>query len=241
MSRKMTRTNIFWMMLALGFLTILQMRTLGSGVRYIPLQQIQQAQLTLNKENAELQQLREKVQELSSRADKLDKGTDVQQEVARQMQDEIRNIRVSTGLEDVEGSGVVILISDSTRSLFEQENPNDLLVHDFNIRTIVNDLRFAGAEAVSVNGNRIVDYTSPIYCNGPTIKVNDQMCSPPFIIKAIGNPQFLEAAINAPDKYGDTLRQWGLFIEVDTSVNVKIPAYKGDIQYKYMVPVKEGV
>ncbi len=241
MIRKLSKTDFFWMTLLLGVLFAFQSRTLLAGVKYIPLQQLQQAQLTLEKESAELQVLRDQVKTKADQVKSIESGTDVEQELVGQLKTEIQDLKLFTGLEDVEGPGVIIIISDGTRKLFDNEDPNNLIVHDLDIRTIVDDLRYAGAEAISVNDQRIVEHVSPIYCNGPTIKVNDQMCSQPFIIKAIGDQSFLEAAINAPDKYGGTLRQWGLFIEVNTSMNVRIPKYGGDIQFKYLQPVKEGV
>ncbi len=241
MIRKLNKTDFFWLTLLLGVLLAFQSRTLMAGAKYIPLQQLQQAQLTLEKQSAELQVLRNQVKVKSDQIKNIESGTDVEQELIEQLQSEIDELQTFTGHEDVEGQGVIIIISDGTSKLFENEDPNNLMVHDLDIRTIVDDLRYAGAEAISVNDQRIVEHITPIYCNGPTIKVNDQMCSQPFIIKAIGNKRFLEAAINAPDKYGGILRQWGLFIEVNTSMNVRIPKYGGDIQFKYLQPVKEGV
>lgn len=241
MTRKLNKKDYFLMTLLLGMLVAFQSRTLQAGVKYIPLQQLQQAQLTLEKQSAELQLLRDQVKAKSEQLKAVQSGTDVERELMKQLESETGNLKLLTGQTDVEGPGVIIIISDGTRKLFENEDPNNLIVHDLDIRTIVDDLRYAGAEAIAVNDQRIVEYVSPIYCNGPTIKVNDQMCSQPFIIKAIGDQSFLEAAINAPDKYGSTLRQWGLFVEVNTSMNVTIPKYGSDIQFKYLQPVKEGV
>lgn len=241
MIRKLSRTDLFWMTLLLGLLVAFQTRTLMAGVKYIPLQQLQQAQLTLEKQTAELQALRDQVKTKGDQLKALESGTDVERELISQLRNEINEMKLFTGMEDVEGPGVIIIITDGTRKLFANEDPNNLIVHDLDIRTIVDDLRYAGAEAISVNEQRVVEHVTSIYCNGPTIKVNDQMCSQPFIIKAIGNQSFLEAAINAPDKYGGILRQWGLFVEVNSSLNVRIPKYNGEIQFQYLQPVKEGV
>lgn len=240
MIRRLNKKDYFMMMLLLGVLVALQARTLKAGIKYIPLQQLQQTKLTIEKQAAELQIIRDQVKMKTDQLKMLENGSDVERELIKQIQSEIGNLQLLTGKTDVEGPGVIIIISDGTRKLFENEDPNNIMVHDLDIRTIVDDLRYAGAEAISVNDQRIVEHVSPIYCNGPTIKVNDQMCSQPFIIKAIGDQDFLEAAINAPDKYGSTLRRWGLFVEVNTSMNVLIPKYGADIQFKYLQPVKEG-
>jgi uncharacterized protein YlxW (UPF0749 family) len=115
------------------------------------------------------------------------------------------------------------------------------MVHDVDIRNIVDDLRNAGAEAISINGQRIIFGQTKIYCTGPTVKINDDVFSQPFIMKAIGDRYHMEAAVNAPGQYGHTLRQWGIFVEVNTSVNIEIPAYTGNKRLIYAEEVKDGV
>ena len=130
----------------------------------------------------------------------------------------------------------MIIVSDGDRQLLDNENPNNLLVHDLDIQALVDDLLEAGAEAIAINGQRIIPHLTEIICNGPTIRVNEELYSQPFIIEAIGNRKHLEAAVNAPNKYGFVLKQWGLFLEVNTSIYLELSGYDTKIEYEYLKP-----
>lgn len=90
------------------------------------------------------------------------------------------------------------------------------------------------ALAIAINGQRVVFNKSNIQCTGPTIKINDQVFAPPYIIEAVGDRKFLESAINAPGSFSESLRSWGVFVEVNTSISVTIPAYEGFVSYEYL-------
>lgn len=155
------------------------------------------------------------------------------------LEQEADEYKAVAGLLGLEGPGVLVLLSDGERELIEGEDPNNLLVHDIDVLNIVNDLKIAGAEAISLNGQRIIS-VSEINCAGPTIKINDQVYSQPYIIKAIGNSDYLQAAIKAPGTYGNLLKQVGLFVEANTSVSIGIPSYEEPLDYNYMKVVERN-
>ena len=114
--------------------------------------------------------------------------------------------KMQAGYQKLQGKGVIIELMDSEEEPGDGENPNNLLIHDQDILILLNDLKVAGAEALSVNGQRIVA-RSEIKCSGATITINGTTYGQPFIIKAIGDPKQLEAAVLSPDSYGDILQQ----------------------------------
>lgn len=114
--------------------------------------------------------------------------------------------KMQAGYQKLQGKGVIIELMDSEEEAGDGENPNNLLIHDQDILILLNDLKVAGAEALSVNGQRIVA-RSEIKCSGATITINGTTYGHPFIIKAIGDPKQLEAAVLSPDSYGDILQQ----------------------------------
>lgn len=114
--------------------------------------------------------------------------------------------KMQAGYQKLQGKGVIIELMDSEEETGDGENPNNLLIHDQDILILLNDLKVAGAEALSVNGQRIVA-RSEIKCSGATITINGTTYGQPFIIKAIGDPKQLEAAVLSPDSYGDILQQ----------------------------------
>lgn len=103
---------------------------------------------------------------------------------------ELKKNNMLIGLTDVDGTGVTVTMKDNNTVTAESISASDdislYLVHDSDIRSIVNELENAGAEAVSINDQRVV-FTTSITCEGNVISVNGKKVSSPFTIKAIGN------------------------------------------------------
>lgn len=219
----------------LGLMIALQIKALDSGIKYLSIKEMYAQSIELESQKSELIQLNSKVDELRAQIEAYQTAkddTDIDYEGF--LKSEIELTKETAGLTRVEGPGVVIIVTDGTRELIEDEDPNMVLVHDIDIRAMVDDLRNAGAEAIAINGQRVVFNKSNIQCTGPTIKINDQVFAPPYVIEAIGDRKFLESAINAPGSFSESLRSWGVFVEVNTSISVTIPAYEGFVSYEYL-------
>ena len=113
--------------------------------------------------------------------------------------------RQISGLTELVGPGVEVIIDDSNRDLSLWEDVNDVLVHDSDVLLILNDLLAAGAEAISLNGHRIV-HTSAVSCGGYIVHVNGVPAAKPFRIQAIGDPAVLSAAMLPPIAMGHLSR-----------------------------------
>lgn len=228
--------TVFALTLLLGILSSMQLRAVNSGYKYMSIKEMYANSIELESQSAELVQLREKADSLKVKIDEFDTArTDVHIDYENVLQLEIENTKKVAGLTSVEGPGIVIIVTDGTRDLYENESPNVVTVHDLDIRAMVDDLRNAGAEAISINDQRVIFNKSKIQCTGPTIKINDQVFAVPFVIKAIGDRKYLESAINEPGSYSESLRKWGVFVEVNTSISVSIPAYEGSMENQYMI------
>jgi uncharacterized protein YlxW (UPF0749 family) len=143
--------------------------------------------------------------------------------IAGYLEEEIKRVKAIAGYTNVRGEGVLIKLADNES--ITQGNINYDLVHDVDVAMIINDLIDSGAEAISINGKRILSKTE-IVCVGPLIKINGESVGAPFIIKAIGNKDLLSAAINAPNTYAYNLRtNYGLQIETMKSDFILIPKY----------------
>jgi uncharacterized protein YlxW (UPF0749 family) len=237
MERKKLTTGVLVLILAL--LIMVQYKVFQISDKHVGLSDIAKLQTELNREKAELEVLKERVETQRSDVSLLMSLANEEQ-VEEMLMETKESLEMVSGLTDVTGEGVIVIITDGERELLDNENPNNLMVHDVDIRNVVDDLRNSGAEAISINGQRIIFGQTKIYCTGPTVKINDDVFSQPFIIKAIGDRYFMEAAVNAPGKYGYLLRQWGIFVEVNTSVNIEIPAYTGNRRLLYAEEVKES-
>ena len=100
---------------------------------------------------------------------------------------------------------------------------------------IVNELRDAGAEAISINDERITALTE-IRCVGSVVNINNVKVGTPFIINAIGNPDTLESALLFRGGIISQLAMSGFEFDIKKQENIVIPAYKGAINFKYAMP-----
>lgn len=99
------------------------------------------------------------------------------------------------------------------------------------ILKIVNELKNAGAEAISINGQRVI-LTTSIICGGNTININGERIGSPFEIKAIGLPESL-ANLKRPGGYLSILEGRTLKVTLDKK-EVTIPKYSGVLNFKYV-------
>lgn len=153
---------------------------------------------------------------------------------------QISEARVLAGLTDVVGPGVQIILNDRPRGSLGLNNQYDLssfIVHDTDLLEVVNELRAAGAEAIEINGVRILG-SSRISCGGPTINVGrDQRFTPPFVIKAIGDPQMLSEKFREADSVYHLLVFYGLEFSVEILDNLSIARYYGPVELEFATPV----
>ena len=140
------------------------------------------------------------------------------------------------GLSEVTGHGLIITVDDNDKIALNDWifDPNWLIVHDTDLINIINELKNAGAEAISINDQRIVT-TSAIECDGNVIKINGVKIGAPFEIKAIGFPETL---INI-DRFGGytqilrETRKLKVSVEKSDKEKITIPKYTGVMKFEY--------
>lgn len=152
-------------------------------------------------------------------------------------QEQINQLKYGAGLVDLYGKGVQVTIQDSSSAIRKGENPNLYLIHDEDLLKVVNELRAAGAEAIAINDQRLID-TSEIRCAGPTVTINGHLFSAPYVVKAIGDPQLLSSALNMRGGVVEALQYWGIQIQVKRMDQIEIPAYNGAFKREF-AKVKE--
>ena len=146
--------------------------------------------------------------------------------------DLIAELKIKACLTALEGEGVKIILHDSDKKISATENPNTYIIHDDDLLRVINELRAAGAEAISINGQRLTAL-SEIRCAGPTLSVNNVRSSAPFEVCAIGDKKTLKNALTMRGGVADTLGVWGIKVEVETSDEIYIPPYKGEFSRVY--------
>lgn len=138
----------------------------------------------------------------------------------------------------MKGKGIIITVADNkgvtSDTIGILDNISNYLIHDSDLLRLVNELKNAGAEAISINDERITNLTS-ITCDGNVILVNGNKISSPFIIKAIGSQEALLGAIQRPGGLLEKeLEDYGLVSSVEKQNKITINKYNGIIDYKYI-------
>ncbi|MEN1759522.1 DUF881 domain-containing protein [Anoxynatronum sibiricum] len=232
-----------WFLIAafmlVGFLITLQFKSVGSDYSFITIKTMSDLQNAVKREQDEINQIISLIEAQEEKLRNYEAAIASDGSIQEILVQDIENMKIHSGFYDLEGPGVMVLLSDSDRDLYEGEDPNNVIVHDADVLRIINDLKIAGAEALSINGQRVLS-TSEIQCAGATITINQFTYAQPFVIKAIGNYDLLNAAIKAPNTYAWELKEvFGLRVESHVSERVRIPRYHGQRQLQY-VSVKEG-
>lgn len=163
-------------------------------------------------------------------------------EASIEKENELKVGEAILGTSEVSGKGVVITVNDnqtiSTESLGASEDASMYIVHYDDLLNIVNELKNAGAEAISVNDQRIIS-TSTFECAGNIIRINGQRVGAPFTIKAIGNQDDLYYALSRVGGYLDILNSWKLITDIKKpTTNITIVKYNGVLKPKYMKEAK---
>lgn len=148
---------------------------------------------------------------------------------------ELEQLEITAGLTDVEGPGVTIILEDSSQANVTG-NEADYLIHDNDLLSVINELRSAGAEAISLNGERILA-TSEVRCTGAVVTVNGRRYAAPYVVFAIGDPDTLYSALTMRNGVVDVLSQWGITVKVTASDQLLIPKYNGTVEYQYAKPI----
>lgn len=154
------------------------------------------------------------------------------------LETEVERLKEFAGEVPLEGKGIQLILDDSKVTAQVGENPNLYIIHDDDLLRVINELRAAGAEAISINGERLVS-TSEIRCAGPTLSVNNNRSAPPYVILAIGNPSNLASALKLRGGVLDTFKFWGIQAELTIPEVVKIPAFKGRRTFEYAQAAEE--
>lgn len=141
---------------------------------------------------------------------------------------ELDYLRLICGLTEVTGDGVIITLNDAEEpKMLEGDAVMDYIIHDSDILNVVNQLRVGGAQAISINNERIIS-TSEQVCAGPTIKVNSNRYAVPYEIKAIGDPDQLYSALNESGIL-DEMSALGKRVTMTRKEGIEIPKFSNDI------------
>jgi len=182
--------------------------------------QISTYQSKYEEAKAQLEENQNKIEEYKTTTDEKEKASSL-------LDNELNESKTLLGLTDVKGEGVIITLKDTDDNKFTSEN----------LRYLVNELKYAGAEAISINGNRIVNLTDIATINDNFIIMNngEVRLNSPYEIKAIGDRKYLTSTLNMKNSgFVDLMKSNNLNVEVKESDNITIGKYIGNIKSNYI-------
>ena len=146
-----------------------------------------------------------------------------------------QELEMAAGLVPVEGQAVTVSVDDAPRRPGRpplSEDPDDLVVHQQDVQSVVNALWAGGAEAMTLMGQRIVS-TSAVRCVGNTVILHGRVYGPPFVITAVGEPASLRDILDSDPGvllFRTYVDRFGLGYTVRTRESVTLPAYDGPLE-----------
>lgn len=144
----------------------------------------------------------------------------------KNLEEELEKLNKILGKTDVEGKGIIITLKEGENAEYDISAENLLI--------IVNYLRDAGAEAISINGQRIVNQTDFAYIRSLFIKINSHRVVSPYVIKVIGNPDYLKSALVGTGGYKEELEATGYEVTIEKKNKVEIPKYSEEMTTRYI-------
>jgi uncharacterized protein YlxW (UPF0749 family) len=188
--------------------------------------------------NEDIDNLTEKYYQHYTKLQSYKENQDNKINVLEEIRKEINNNEIILGVTDVVGEGIIVdLVDDASGEyLGEVIDPNDWwtrTIHDNDIVNVINHLKIAGAEAISLNGQRITD-KSDILCWGVFVELDGVKIPGPFNIKVIGNKEKIYSYMLSEDGYLSYLKIRGIDVNVYKHDEVKIMASDRKVNYQYM-------
>ncbi|MBI4744576.1 MAG: DUF881 domain-containing protein [Actinobacteria bacterium] len=138
----------------------------------------------------------------------------------------LQTLKISAGLINVQGPGIIIQLEDKKNVL-----------NNYDLFDLVQELKSAGAEAISINDKQITSRTA-FKMSGNRIVIDNKKISPPYYIRSIGNPDTLYQAINLLGGIRDALTSFeGVSLKIKKENNLVVPAVEKQVKYKFAKPV----
>lgn len=192
----------------------------------------QELQKMLSSWKTKYEEIEEKLADTQSKIAEYNEKIESNEEISKLLDEELEQSNLLVGKTNVVGEGVIITLQDNEE---KEIGAGDL-------RTLVNELKSAGAEAISINDMRIVNMTEIVDVND-YILINEERVVSPYIVKAIGDQKYLSSALGLKTSgFIDSYNKNGKNVEMKLEKNINILAYnsrKNQLQLKYAREVEE--
>ncbi len=228
------QVTLFVALVALGFLIAAQARSEAPRVRYTTQERAPLVETVVSLQ-AQQDALKQQILDLRSRITAAEEGTVGSTRQVRDLNDALLAARVAAGIVALEGPGLILQLEDSQVPVPPGASAADYRVSGQDVRSVVDELWLAGAEAVSVNGERIVP-TAAIIDIGGSVLVNSAYLAPPYQVAAIGPADLYDVLASSPgfvDLVKARVDRYGIRVSFAQPETVTVPAYAGSVTLRY--------
>jgi uncharacterized protein YlxW (UPF0749 family) len=217
-----------------GFLLVISLRTRSADPEARLPERFRLAGL-INREQDSIARLRSDADKLRAEVEAARGDAAGRKSGAAQLTGTLDRARLHAGVAAVKGPGMRVTLDDSDLKQSPTGNLNDLVIHSQDVQAVVNALWRAGAEAVAINGQRLVG-TSAVLCVGNTLLLNGTVHSPPYEIAAIGAGRDKFEDDRLVRRLHDDADAFGLRFSIRTAGEVEVPGYDGATTLQYARP-----
>ncbi|MBO5397562.1 MAG: DUF881 domain-containing protein [Clostridia bacterium] len=168
-------------------------------------------------------ELEEKLNETESKINEYQAEVSNSKESSNVLDKELAETNMYLGYTKLQGEGIEITLSDNEYKTIDR----------WDLLQLVNELKLAGAEAISINNERIVSTTEIATVGVQFILINGNRIPAPFTVKAIGDKKYLESAITIKGGYIDEMKVNEKTVDYTVKDLIEIPAYSGKINFEY--------
>ena len=225
---------LFVLVVSFGYLLAVQFEPTINQAYVVPDQNVELVEIMkgLELENAKSV---ERIVALRSRLNELESKAAATNDEVRLLTQRLQEYRAAAGLSDAAGEGVIITLGDSVRTPTLSDDANYYVIHDGYLRMMVNLMRRYGASAIAINDQRVLA-NSPIVCAGPIILINSSKMSPPYVIRALGEPETLFKGVSQYVFFKILMvyrDQFGITCSIQKEAQIAIPASLDNRALKY--------
>lgn len=225
-------------LLALGFLIAAQLGAEGPRVRYTTQERTPLLE-TATELQAQQDELKRRILELRQSIQGVEGQGPGSADQVRQLNAELEAARIAAGLIALSGSGMVLLLDDSQVPVPPDASGADYLVGSHDIRSVVEELWIAGAEAIAINNERVTT-TTAIIDIGSSLLVNSAYLAPPYQVTAIGPTDLYDRLSGSPgfvDFVRSRAEAYGIRLSFAEPESVDMPAFAGTVTLRYSRPL----
>ncbi len=192
----------------------------------------EELQAMLSDWKTKYEEIEEKLLETEQKIAEYKEKIDSNEQASELLDEELEQTNLLLGKTDVVGEGIIVTLQDNEEKSITASD----------LRTLINELKLAGAEAISINGSRILNMTAIVDVQ-PYILVNEERIISPYVVKVIGNQTYLSSALTLKNSgFIDNYTKLGKTVEMKQEKNINITAYnssKNQFQLRYAKEVEE--